>query len=250
MSAVPADNRPNARPVLLEVIVTSVHEAIEAQAGGADRLELVDSLAHGGLTPAFRLTEDIIRAVSIPVRVMLRPNASMSISEPGELSRLRLCAAAFASLGVHGIVLGFLRDGALDYSAMEQILDAAAGTPVTFHRAFDHVEDQALTLEQLKRFPQIDRILTDGGRGGWQRRKNCVAKWQRAAAPEITMIFANGRETTRLPELRGNGIIREVHVGRAARVPNSHSGVVTRSQVAELKNLLAANGTRESHPPR
>ena len=57
---------------LLEVIVTSVGEACEAEEGGAGRLELVRDLASEGLTPSSSIIEEVLAAVSIPVRVMLR----------------------------------------------------------------------------------------------------------------------------------------------------------------------------------
>jgi len=62
----------------LEVIVTSIEDAVEAEAGGADRLELVRALEVGGLTPELDLIRTVLQTVKIPVRVMLRETPSMS----------------------------------------------------------------------------------------------------------------------------------------------------------------------------
>jgi copper homeostasis protein len=60
--------------MLLEVIACSVADAIEAERGGAGRLELARELGRGGLTPSPDLVQEVRQAVAIPVRVMLREN--------------------------------------------------------------------------------------------------------------------------------------------------------------------------------
>ena len=60
---------------MLEVIVTTLEEALLAEQGGAGRLELVANLAAGGLTPDLGLVQRVIAAVRIPVNVMIRPHA-------------------------------------------------------------------------------------------------------------------------------------------------------------------------------
>ena len=126
---------------ILEVIVTSLNEAIEAELGGADRLELVCSLESGGLTPPLRLVREVVERVSIPVRVMLRENASMSIGGPAELNTLQCKARTLAELPIDGLVFGFLKDGALDLTATKELLAEAPRCQATFHRAFDHLRD-------------------------------------------------------------------------------------------------------------
>ena len=59
---------------LLEVIVSSLEDALEAERGGtgAGRLEIVRNLELGGLTPSFETVQEICQRVAVPVRVMLR----------------------------------------------------------------------------------------------------------------------------------------------------------------------------------
>lgn len=222
--------------ILLEVIVTSVHEAVEAERGGADRLELVTALEHGGFTPSPELVQQVVKAVSIPVRVMLRENSSLSITTAA-IGHLRSCAARFRELQIDGLVTGFVKDGDLDLATTLEVLDAAPEIPVTFHRAFGHAREPRRALEKLKQVPQIDRVLTDGGEGSWRARMLRVIEWQRAAA-HIKMIFATGTEVAELRELTRHPEISEVHVGRAARVPRATYGKVDGGKVAELKRAL------------
>src|SRR4051812_20688129 len=122
--------------MLLEVIVQTVADAIEATEGGADRLEVVRDILQGGLTPLPSLVRAIAAATPLPLRVMVRENAGYELG-PGELPILRSSAAEFAALGVDGIVLGFAQSGEPRLKDVEAVLDGLAPVRVTFHRAFD-----------------------------------------------------------------------------------------------------------------
>lgn len=228
-------------PRLLEVIVTSVEDAREAALGGADRLELVRAFDVGGLTPDRNLVKAVVEAVPVPVRVMLRENASM-MAHPGEIGRLRAAARELAQWPIDGLVAGFVKDGRLDLETLSEVLSAAPHARMTMHRAFEHVADPTATIAELKQFPQIDRILTRGGAGNWEERKRNLLGWQKLAAPEITILVGVGLRIATLTEFpssenlqHSNGF--EFHVGRAARLPEDAAGAVSCHQVARLKAL-------------
>ncbi len=223
---------------LLEVIVTCIEEALEAQAGGADRLELLAAPEHAGLTPSLHVVADVLQAVSIPVRVMLRHKPSMSLESAAELKDLQESAAQFSRLGIDGIVTGFTRNGEIDEQALREISAAVPGTPLTFHRAFDTVADQSRAIAVLKQFPQVDRLLTAAGTGKWPDRLALLSQLQAAAKPQIRILFAASKDASRIADLRSLQVVPEVHVGRAAREPRILSGTVSRSRVAALKQAL------------
>jgi copper homeostasis protein len=220
------------------VIVTSLGEAIEAELGGADRLELTRSLEMSGLTPRLSLVQSVLERVSIPVRVMLRENASMSICGHEEINTLQTSARALAQLPIDGLVLGFINDGVLDLTATKEVLAAAPNCRATFHRAFDNLRQPLRALHELRQLPQIDRVLTSGGEGSWAERKARLLALRSAAAPQIKIILAAGLYASSLADNSKDLSDIEVHVGRAARLPQVTSGSVKRSQVAALKRLL------------
>jgi len=220
-------------PKLLEVIVTSEEEAAEAQAGGADRLELVHDLGSGGLTPGLQTVQAVLEEVHIPVRVMLRNTASMVITDEHEL------AAILAELPIDGLVLGSSINGEVDFRAIQRIITVAPQIRVTFHRAFEQVTHPLKAIEQLKRFRQIDRILTSGGDGLWTDRRARLLDLQNAADPEMTVLVAAGVCPDTLRGLRDEPALREIHVGRAAREPQTVSGRISKQRIAALKNALA-----------
>ncbi|MBV9303082.1 MAG: hypothetical protein JOY62_08760 [Acidobacteriaceae bacterium] len=223
---------------LLEVIVTSRDEAVEAELGGADRLEVVDSLENGGLTPPLEVVQKIVDAVSVPVRVMVRANASMSIDGPAETKRLKDCVRELCRFPIDGLVLGFIKDSAVDLTATTAVLAEAPACRVTFHRAFDRLAHPLRAIKELKTLPQVDRILTTGGEGPWAERKNRLIDWQRAAAPQIGLIVAAGLCPSILADVSQHCPLGEIHIGRAARTPQTTSGRVSRTQIASLKSLL------------
>ena len=227
----------------LEVIVTSSEDAIEAEAGGADRVELVRALEVGGLTPELATVRAVLAAVSIPVRVMLRESPTLSLDHADHLACMTALAAElsqhdFFEQRINGFVLGFVKNQALDHAPLVAICAAAPACRITFHRAFDEIVDPVSAIAQLQAYPQIDRILTTGGDGSWQERKSRLLTWQQTAQPSIQILAGTGLCSGVLADLAATPELREVHVGRAARLPQTVSGAVSRDAVRSLKSAL------------
>ncbi|MGC2660512.1 MAG: copper homeostasis protein CutC [Bryobacteraceae bacterium] len=221
----------------LEVIVTSVHEAREAERGGADRLELVRDLSHEGLTPSPQLIRNVMAAVSIPVRVIVRIRGGFTAAN-GDIAPLQAQMEEIWRLGVDGIVLGFANANSLDVKSMHDVLKVAPDCRVTFHRAFDEVANPRLALEQLRQIPQVDRVLTSGGAGATDERAGRLNDMQQVAGPRIAILAGGGLDAHSLPGFARQPHLQEFHVGRAARIPAEPLGVVRRSQVALLRSIL------------
>jgi copper homeostasis protein len=150
-------------PILIEACVETLAHAEAAESGGAGRIELCGSLDVGGLTPPDSLVRECVRRFSIPVFVLVRPNPGLFLlSEPQRVQLLEQVRRS-AEVGAAGIVAGALTaEGAIDQHAVSAVLAAAHPLPVTFHRAFDEVVDQAAALDVLIRLG-VSRVLTSGG---------------------------------------------------------------------------------------
>jgi copper homeostasis protein len=218
---------------LLEVIACSVEDARAAERGGAGRLEIVRSLDVGGLTPPLSLVREIVAAVSIPVRVMLRENAGYETSGEPEIESLCRAAREFAAIGVDGLVLGFLRGRTLDLPLMQRILRLAPEVRATFHRAFEELPDPVSAIAALKTMPQFDHILTSGAGAN-------LIHLAPMAAPEIQILVGGGLDRQRIQQLLQTTNIREFHVGRAARRNAQIHEPVEPAQVRTLVDLLAS----------
>lgn len=147
---------------LLEVCATNLQSALAAQRAGAHRIELCCALDGGGLTPSPGLLRAVLKHLTIPVNVLIRPREGNFCYDAGELAimldDIRFCRSA----GAHGVVIGALAlGGRLDTAQMQTMIDAADGLDVTCHRAFDYTTDPFEALETLIALG-VRRILSSG----------------------------------------------------------------------------------------
>lgn len=233
----------NQQPIL-EVIVCSVEDAVAAECGGANRLEIISHYEAGGLTPSFDLVREITSKVKIPARVMLREREPFVVTDDVEIERLRDAARAFARLPIDGLVLGFLKEtpgGArqINHDLVSSVLACAPNLKATFHRAFEELPDPIGAIGELKRHPQIDCILS-GSPGGtaWAAALDRFIKWERAARPEIRMLLGGGIDREVVKIFCKASTIRAFHAGRAVRQGEKIDGVVLAEWVKELAELI------------
>src|SRR5262249_42075108 len=129
---------------LVEACVGSLEEALAAEAGGAHRLELCDRLDVGGATPRVAPNRGGKRRARTPVSVMIRPRGGSYVHTEPELEEMRRAVDVAREHGADMFVIGVLDDAKrVDVEHTKELVARARGTPVTFHRAFDEIEDQA-----------------------------------------------------------------------------------------------------------
>ena len=121
----------------LEICVDSVESAINAQKGGATRLELCSNLIIGGTTPTKSLFEEVRKNVNIPINVLIRPRFGDFLYSKYEIEIIKNEIRMFREMGADGIVVGILtKEGEIDLENMKSFISEAQNIPVTFHRAF------------------------------------------------------------------------------------------------------------------
>jgi len=226
------------KPYLLEVIACSVEDAVNAEKGGADRLEVISDLESGGYTPTLDLVREIQSAVQLPLIVMLREEEGYGLNEITAVERSCCIADALNKMQIQGVVLGFLRAGGIDVELTRKILACAPDLEATFHHAFEDVPDKTVAIERLKSLKQIVRVLSHGGIGTRAERAARLGEYAEAAMPEIRILAGGGIDLNMIEMLRRTTRIREFHVGRAARF----EGKVDAELVAAL-----ARGVRGLH---
>ena len=230
----------NQRRLTLEVIATSVGDAVAAAEGGADRIELLVDLACGGMTPPLELVDAVVARVAIPVRAMLRETESHQIASPDVRARTLAIARELEARPIDGVVFGFLRDGRVDVAFSQEVVAAISPLHATFHRAFDVADTPEAALADLARVPGVDRVLTSGGDGSWDDRRQRLEAWARLAFPGMLILVGGGVTEDTLSEVAGLEGIREVHVGRAAREGGDQRRPVEAARVASLVARLQA----------
>lgn len=142
---------------LLEVVALHAADAERAEAGGADRVQLVGSLDHQGRSPEPALVGQVRRATSLPIRVLLRLREGYG-TDGGEVSRLKGLITAFRSVGADGLVLGFLNGlTEIDVEVVTEVIGPEPDFGWTFDRAVDSCMSTDRAWRELRRLPASTR---------------------------------------------------------------------------------------------
>ena len=149
-------------PYTLEICCDSVASAIAAARGGANRIELCENLAQGGVTPSAAKIKLAKARLNIPVFVLIRPRKADFLYSELEFEIMLEDIRQAKALGADGIVSGALKaDGAIDEARTRQMVETAHPLPFTFHRAFDMCHSPFQAIDQLAELG-VKRILTSG----------------------------------------------------------------------------------------
>ena len=147
----------------LEICANSVASCIEAEKGGATRVELCMGIPEGGTTPSAGMIREALDAIKIPVHVIIRPRSGDFHYSAEELREMAYDIRLAKEMGAHGVVFGCLTpEGEYDVSANRMLLKEAEGMQITFHRAFDVCRNPHLLLQTLIAEGGFTRILTSG----------------------------------------------------------------------------------------
>lgn len=148
--------------LLIECCANSIESAINGENGGAHRIELCRKLEVGGITP---FHQDIIQAketLTIALNILIRPRASDFVYTENELKQMIHDIIFCKEVGCDGVVIGALNpDGSINKKQCEQMIDAANGMHITFHRAFDEANNLEQNLEDIIECG-CDSLLTAG----------------------------------------------------------------------------------------
>ncbi|WP_169978831.1 copper homeostasis protein CutC [Tautonia rosea] len=199
----------------VEICVEGLSSALAAGAGGADRVELCEHLAVGGVTPSAGAIALACRSLTIPVHVLIRPGGGDFVVSEVEFQAMRHDIATARSLGAAGVVLGVLRpDGTIDQERSGALIADARPMSVTFHRAFDQVPDPFEALETLIDLG-VDRVLTSGQAESARLGISVLAELHARSAGRI-IVLAGGRiRASDVQSLVAPGL-SELHLGSAA----------------------------------
>ena len=146
----------------LEICTNSVASCIEAQNGGAYRVELCAAIPEGGTTPSYGEISVAREMLDIKLNVIIRPRSGDFLYSEIEHKTMLKDIEIAKSLGADGVVFGCLTaDGDVDIERNKELLDAAGDMDTTFHRAIDKCRNPFEALEDIIKLG-FNRILTSG----------------------------------------------------------------------------------------
>ncbi|MYL42547.1 copper homeostasis protein CutC [Virgibacillus massiliensis] len=235
--------------MMLEVIVQNGEEAIHAENFGANRLELVTAISEGGLTPSYGTIKHVLKNVSIPVQIMIRPHSYHFNYTSSDLEIIIEDIRQLAKLGGLRIVFGAVTaDYKINTAILDQIIQAAPNIDITFHRAFDEVEDQVNAYYTLTQYKQhVKRILTSGGKENCQAGQNNLESLVNLAnqlqGPEI--MPGGGLTPSNLEPIHKQVQAGQYHFGRSLRIKGDFKHSFDPLNFKKVVNVLNSSYKQE-----
>lgn len=237
-------------PYVLEIAANSLASALAAQEGGASRIELCSALELGGLTPSPGQVALVRDKLSIPVYVLIRPRAGDFAYAEEEHATMLADIAYCAAAGCDGVVVGALTaDGDVDVTRCRELVSAANGIDVTFHRAIDVCRDPAAALEAIIGLG-CARVLSSGGAASAMEGSANLRRLIEHAAGRIEIMPGAGIGAGNIAALMAATGAREFHASAKRALPPrmrfmpadalGMAGGETRSDAAEVRRIVEA----------
>lgn len=235
----------------LEVCCASLHDAVRAERGGADRVELNTAIALGGLSCGRTLFRQVRESVDIPIMCMVRCRCGGFYYSDDEIDLMFNQASQLLERGADGIVFGFLNaDKTIQEEKVREMTDLihSYNKPAVFHRAFDVVPDQDAAMEKLIEIG-IDRVLTSGGQDNCEEGAKQLAHLQEKYGDRIEILPGGGITADNLAAIKETTGCRQFHSSCKTFKPDypddpsenaEHHQEVDQAKVAELKEILKA----------
>lgn len=210
----------------LEVAVQDAAGVRIARKIGAERVELTQGLALGGLTPSMATIETALEAAGADgpeIHVLVRPRAGDFVYTPEEIDTTARDIRRAVEAGVHGVVIGAVTAGrVLDIPALTTLRDAAGDASVTLHRAIDSTRDKIAALEAVRAL-RFRRVLTSGGASSALEGVGMLREMVAASGGAIQIMAGGGIDAHSAPVVAEAGV-HAVHFS-AKRTVTTTGGV-------------------------
>ena len=198
---------------ILEACVGNYNEAVLAAKKGADRIELCDNLMEDGTTPSYGTIKKTVQKLDIPVMVIIRPRGGNFIYTEEEVEIMKYDIQICKDLGSHGVVIGAIKDSKVDIKIIKELVDLPKPMSITFHMAFDEIEDKKSAIVELVELG-IDRILTKGGASDAITGKDSLKELVKYANERISIMPGKGVNRENRDYLLEYTGAREIHGSR------------------------------------
>lgn len=187
--------------MLLEVIAFNIQSCLSIESSGAHRIELCDNPGEGGTTPSKGFIEAARKNVSIDLFPIIRPRGGDFLYSEVEFAIMKSDVQLCKELGCDGVVIGILnKDGSIDMKRCSELVKIAYPMSVTFHRAFDRVNDHSQALENVIELG-CERILTSGFYPTAMEGASNITQLIKQADERIIIMPGSGVRSSNIAEL-------------------------------------------------
>lgn len=227
---------------MLEIIVQNQRDVREAVKLGASSLEFVSAISEGGLTPSYGAMKQVYETATVPVFTMIRPHSFSFVYDETDFDIIQEDIKQVLALGQHQIVFGALHeDGRINEEMLERVLSISPDLEMTFHRAFDEIEDQRTAYRTLAAYEQVKWILTSGGKPtcteGKDRLRELILLSKELQGPRI--LPGSGLNAENIGELHPILQANQYHFGSAVRKDSSFAKGFDEKEIKKIMDSLS-----------
>lgn len=235
---------------LFELCAPTLAAALAADRGGADRIELCVNLPVGGVTPDDDILLSVLRTVSVPVHVLIRPRAGDFVFSRQEFAMMQREVRTARQAGAAGIATGILLpDGRVDVERTRALAELGRPMSVTFHRAFDETRDLSEALEAVIA-TGADTLLTSGGAQDALTGAPAIARLRTQARGRIEIMAGGGIRLANLGELIHRTGVTSLHgsLSRASAAGGNPADILEQDIREAIRLLHGAPAQSPSVP--
>ena len=217
----------------IEICATSIESITNAQNAGAQRIELCENYSIGGVTPSEQFFHEAIKVSLLPINVLIRPKGGNFIFNDKEYDLMINKINLFKAYNVNGFVIGFMeKDRSLNSDILSEFRKITKGFELTFHRAFDLLNNQEESLELLIE-KDFNRILCSGHELSAEKGLENLINYNKISNGRITIMPGGGVSLNNFQKFKSSGF-NEIHLSAINLNDSPHSNFNIIREIVEL----------------
>jgi len=219
----------------LEIACFNFQSAMNAQLGGADRVELCQDQHLGGTTPSFELIQQVRKVISLDLNVMIRNRGGNFFYSDDEFERMKQDIIRYKKLDVCGFVFGILNaKNEIDVERNKILVQLASPLKCIFHKAFDEVENASDSLEKIIDCG-FETLLTSGKKEKAIDGSQLISDLIKQANNRITIMPGGSVRSGNILQIKNKTMATFFH----SSALTNNSGIADLGEIKKLKELIS-----------
>ncbi|QHX35793.1 copper homeostasis protein [Spiroplasma sp. TIUS-1] len=221
--------------MILEVIVARPSDIEFINKTNADRIELA-VMEFDGLTPSYDFIKHATEQINKPVNVIVRDWHENFVYNEEQFLKILEHIEFIKTTKANGIVFGSLTtENDISEEQLKRVVESKGHLELTFHKAFDYVNDFVKSYELLKKY-KVTNVLTTAGHK-FEDGVDILNKLVSLNGPKV-LIGGGINKTNYIEAFK---ISKNIHIGSFARIDNKILNDIDVIKTNNIKKELLKN---------
>lgn len=215
----------------LEVCTFNISDLKKTIKYNVSRIELCINKDVGGLTPPKKDIEFAV-GTNMPIHPIIRPRGGDFLYNNKEMKSMINSISFCREMGCKGIVIGVLdKKNDIDIQKCNELIKYAYGMSLTFHMAFDQVDNPFESMEQIIDLG-FDRILTAGKKNSAIEGFDLINELALKGEKRISIMPGSKLRASNIDRFLDSNLINEYH--SSCYINNSFSTLELESLIKKI----------------